>query len=45
MIAARLGSDNIGGAERLAETIATRIAETCERAPGQETELAFNAAR
>jgi hypothetical protein len=40
MIAAQLGSDNIGGAERLAETIATRIVETCECSPGQETELA-----
>jgi hypothetical protein len=39
MIAAQLGSDNIGGAERLAETIATRIVETCECSPGQETEL------
>jgi hypothetical protein len=45
MIAVRLGSDNIGGAERLAVTIVTRIVETCECAPGQETELAFNAAR
>jgi hypothetical protein len=40
MIAAQLGSDNIGGAERLAETIATRIVETCACSPGQETELA-----
>jgi len=45
MIAVRLRSDNIGGAERFAETIATRIVETCECALGQETELAFNAAR
>jgi hypothetical protein len=40
MIAAQLGSDNIGGAEMLAETIAARVVETCECSPGQETELA-----
>jgi len=40
MIAAQLGSDDIGAAERLAETIATRVVETCECSPGQETELA-----
>jgi hypothetical protein len=40
MIAAQLGSDNIGAAEGLAETIATRVVETCECSPGQETELA-----
>jgi hypothetical protein len=42
MLAARLGSDNIGRAEMLAEVIATRIVETCECSPAQETELAFN---
>jgi hypothetical protein len=42
MIAARLGRDNIGGAERLAGAIATRIVYTCECSPGQETELASN---
>ncbi len=42
MIAARLGSNNIGAAERLAGAIATRIVETCQCSPGQETELASN---
>jgi hypothetical protein len=42
MIAARLGSDNIGRAEMLADVIAARIVETCECSPAQETELAFN---
>jgi len=42
MLAARLGSDNIERAEMLAEVIATRIVETCECSPAQETELAFN---
>ena len=42
MLAARLGSDNIGRAEMLAEVIATRIVETCECSAAQETELAFN---
>ncbi len=42
MLAARLGSDNIGGAERLADVIASKIVETCECSPAQETELAFN---
>lgn len=42
MIAARLGSNNIGAAERLADAIATRVVETCQCSPGQETELASN---
>jgi hypothetical protein len=42
MIAEPLGSDNIGGAERLAGAIARRIADTCQCAPGQETVLALN---
>jgi hypothetical protein len=42
MIAARLGPDNIGGAERLATVIASRIVDTCECSPTQETELASN---
>ena len=42
MIAARLGPDRIESAERLAEAIATRIVESCECSPGQETELASN---
>jgi hypothetical protein len=42
MIAARLGPDNIGRAERLATVIASRIVDTCECSPGQETELASN---
>jgi TPR repeat protein len=42
MIAARLGPDRIESAERLAETIAARIVESCECSPGQETELASN---
>jgi hypothetical protein len=42
MLAARLGSDNVEGAERLAEVIASRVVETCECSPAQETELAFN---
>jgi hypothetical protein len=40
MIVAQLGSDKFAGAERLAETIATRVVETCKCSPGQETELA-----
>jgi hypothetical protein len=39
---ARLGSDNIEGAERLAEVLASRVVETCECSPAQATELAFN---
>jgi len=42
MIAARLGSNNIGAAERLAGAIATRVVETCQCSPGEETELASN---
>lgn len=42
MIAARLGSNNIGAAESLAGAIATRVIETCQCSPGQETELASN---
>lgn len=42
MIAARLGPERIESAERLAETIATRIVESCQCSPGQETELASN---
>lgn len=42
MIAARLGPDRIESAERLAESIATRIVESCKCSPGQETELASN---
>jgi hypothetical protein len=42
MIAARLGPERIDSAESLAETIATRIVESCECSPGQETELASN---
>jgi Sel1 repeat-containing protein len=42
MIAARLGSDRIESAERLAEAIATRIVDSCKCSPGQETELASN---
>jgi hypothetical protein len=42
MIAARLGPDNIGGAERLATVIASRIVDTGECSPAQETELASN---
>jgi hypothetical protein len=42
IIVARLGSDNIGAAERLAGAIATRIVETCQCSPDQETELASN---
>jgi TPR repeat protein len=42
MIAARLGSDNIGVAETLAGAIATRIVKICQCSPGQETELASN---
>jgi hypothetical protein len=41
MIVARLGSDNIGAAERLAGSIATRV-ESCQCSPDQETELASN---
>jgi TPR repeat protein len=42
MIVARLGSGNIGAAERLAGAIATRVVETCQCSPDQETELAPN---
>ena len=42
MIAARLGPERIESAERLAETIAARIVESCACSPGQETELASN---
>jgi hypothetical protein len=42
MIVARLGSDNIGAAERLAAAITTHVVETCQCSPGQETELASN---
>jgi TPR repeat protein len=42
MLAARLGSDNIEGAERLAEVLASGVVETCECSPTQATELAFN---
>ena len=42
MIAARLSSNNIGAAERLAGVIATRVVETCQCSPGRETELASN---
>jgi TPR repeat protein len=42
MIVARLGSNNIGAAEKLAGAIATRVVETCQCSPGQETELASN---
>jgi Sel1 repeat len=42
MIAARLSRDNIGGAERLANEIATRIVETCECSPGEDTEPSFS---
>ncbi len=42
MIATRLGSNNIGAAERLAGAIATRVVENCQCSPGQETELAAN---
>jgi TPR repeat protein len=45
MIAARLGPSHIGAAERLAGAIATRVAETCQCSPGQETELASNGSR
>jgi len=45
MIAARLSPVNIGGAERLAAAIASRIIYTCECTPGQETELASNGSR
>jgi TPR repeat protein len=44
MIASRLGAENMGGAERLAEAIAARIVENCACcSPAQETELASNA--
>jgi hypothetical protein len=43
MIAARLDTNDIDRAERLARAIATRIVDTCQCSPGQETELAFNA--
>jgi TPR repeat protein len=43
MIAARLDPNDIDRAERLARAIATRIVDTCQCSPGQETELAFNA--
>lgn len=42
IIVARLRSDNIGAAERLAGVIATRFVETCQCSPDQETELASN---
>jgi hypothetical protein len=42
MIFARLGSDNVGAAERLAGAIATRIVDTSQCSPGQETELVSN---
>lgn len=42
MIAARLGPGRIESAERLAETIVTRIVESCECSPGQQTELVSN---
>src|ERR1700722_83553 len=42
MIAARLGSSHIGAAERLAGALATRVVETCQCSPGQETKLASN---
>jgi TPR repeat protein len=42
MIAARLGADNVSGAEQLADALAARIVQSCECSPGQETELAFN---
>jgi TPR repeat protein len=45
MIAARLGSRHIDAAERLAGAIATRVAETCQCSPRQETELASNGSR
>ncbi len=45
VIAARLSPDDIGGAERLAAAIASRIVDTCECSPGQETELASNGFR
>ena len=45
MISARLGSSHIGAAERLAGAIATRVAETCQCSPRQETELASNGSR
>src|SRR5271156_7143028 len=38
MIAARLGPEQINGAERLAGTLATRIVDTCTCSPGRETE-------
>jgi TPR repeat protein len=44
MIAARLGPNDIDRAETLAGAIATRIVNTCQCSPGQETELALNAA-
>jgi TPR repeat protein len=45
MIAARLGPSHIGAAEKLAGAIATRVAETCQCSPRQETELASNGSR
>ena len=42
MIAARLGSQNIDAAERLAAVISSQIVETCQCSPAQETELASN---
>jgi Sel1 repeat len=39
MFAARLGPERIGGAERLADVIATQIVESRKCSPGQETEL------
>lgn len=42
MIAARLGSDNVGAAERLARVISSRIVETCQCSPSRETTLTAN---
>jgi hypothetical protein len=42
MIAARLGPNNIAGAERLAGAIATRIVDACECSPDQEIQSASN---
>jgi TPR repeat protein len=44
MIAARLGPNDIDRAETLAAAIATRILDTCQCSPGEETELALNVA-
>jgi hypothetical protein len=45
MVAARLGSNSIGAAEKLAGVIATRVVEACQCSPGQETNLASNGLR